>query len=401
VLFYSRNPKQLNDMSTWRKTKVANLLRHRGGRYYGRFHIGGKAKFIALKTDVFAKAKLRLAEHRAEIERGRLSTRAVSDGTCTMGDLLRGYLDRLEANTTLSKSTRNRYREHVEFIRKTWPGFDSLRPENVTVAAVEGWRNRALTDGTGYTPPGAKSSRFAGNAPGTFNKSVDKLRHLLDAAVEAGAIARNPILRRGIKAKERPTKPTLPDSAKLQSIFADVEAHGGLFGKAVETADFLRFLAFTGCRLKEAGAVRWNDVDEGRGFLRVHGTKTDAAGRDVPLIPEARALLHKIKARRERTAKFAVDGKPQVDTNDRVLAVREAQKSLDRACKAVGVERLTHHSLRDVFATISIEAGVDIPTVAAWLGHADGGALLMKTYAAHRRAHSVAQAAKVNFGGAV
>jgi len=55
------------------------------------------------------------------------------------------------------------------------------------------------------------------------------------------------------------------------------------------------------------------------------------------------------------------------------------------------------HDLRDAFATAAIEAGVDIPTVAAWLGHADGGALLMKVYAHHRRAHSVSQAAKVVF----
>ena len=44
-----------------------------------------------------------------------------------------------------------------------------------------------------------------------------------------------------------------------------------------------------------------------------------------------------------------------------------------------------------------LAAGVDIPTVAAWLGHADGGALLMRVYAHHRRAHSVSQAAKVVF----
>ncbi len=34
-------------------------------------------------------------------------------------------------------------------------------------------------------------------------------------------------------------------------------------------------------------------------------------------------------------------------------------------------------------------------SVTAWLGHADGGALLMRVYAHHRRAHSIAQAAKV------
>jgi len=93
----------------------------------------------------------------------------------------------------------------------------------------------------------------------------------------------------------------------------------------------------------------------------------------------------------------AVDGVPQVDPKGKFLAVGEARKSLARACEKLGVELLTHHDLRDAFATSAIEAGVDIPTVAAWLGHADGGALLMRVYAHHRRAHSVYQAAKVVF----
>ncbi|MBU6410034.1 MAG: hypothetical protein KGR98_06580, partial [Verrucomicrobia bacterium] len=37
-------------------------------------------------------------------------------------------------------------------------------------------------------------------------------------------------------------------------------------------------------------------------------------------------------------------------------------------------------SLRHLFATRCIEAGVDIPTVLRWLGHQDGGALCMKTF---------------------
>jgi len=94
-----------------------------------------------------------------------------------------------------------------------------------------------------------------------------------------------------------------------------------------------------------------------------------------------------------------VDGEPFLDPQDRVLGVCEAGRSLTRACQKVGVNKLTHHDLRDAFATQAIEAGVDIPTVAAWLGHVDGGALLMRTYAHHRRPHSIAQAAKVNFGG--
>jgi len=39
------------------------------------------------------------------------------------------------------------------------------------------------------------------------------------------------------------------------------------------------------------------------------------------------------------------------------------------------------------------KAGVDVPTVARWLGHKDGGALLMKTYSHLLQEHSQAMAA--------
>jgi integrase len=61
------------------------------------------------------------------------------------------------------------------------------------------------------------------------------------------------------------------------------------------------------------------------------------------------------------------------------------------------MERITHHDLRHLFATRCIESGVDVPTVARWLGHRDGGALAMRTYGHLREEHSRAAAAKVTF----
>ena len=39
----------------------------------------------------------------------------------------------------------------------------------------------------------------------------------------------------------------------------------------------------------------------------------------------------------------------------------------------------------------------DIPTVARWMGHKDGGALAMKVYGHLRDAHSTEMAARVTF----
>jgi integrase len=68
-----------------------------------------------------------------------------------------------------------------------------------------------------------------------------------------------------------------------------------------------------------------------------------------------------------------------------------------RAAKIIGIQHISHHDLRHLFATRCIESGVDIPTVARWLGHKDGGALAMKTYGHLRNEHSLAMAQKVTF----
>ena len=47
------------------------------------------------------------------------------------------------------------------------------------------------------------------------------------------------------------------------------------------------------------------------------------------------------------------------------------------------------HDLRHFFTTCCIESGVDIPTMAKWLGHKDGGALTMRTYGHVRDSHSL------------
>jgi len=84
--------------------------------------------------------------------------------------------------------------------------------------------------------------------------------------------------------------------------------------------------------------------------------------------------------------------------NATVMRVQECQKAMERACKDLGLDRITHHDLRHFFATSCIEAGIDIPTVSRWLGHKDGGALAMRVYGHLRDQHSQAMAQKVTFG---
>jgi len=81
----------------------------------------------------------------------------------------------------------------------------------------------------------------------------------------------------------------------------------------------------------------------------------------------------------------------------KVFEAGNAAMSLASACSAIGVKKMTHHDLRHLFATTCIESGVDVPTVAAWLGHVDGGVLAMQTYGHIRPSHSTEAAKRVKF----
>src|SRR3989442_9667673 len=137
--------------------------------------------------------------------------------------------------------------------------------------------------------------------------------------------------------------------------------------------------------------ARWQDVDWQRNEISVQSVKRRATGnaaltRIIPLIPALRQLLEPLWW----------EQKPQ--PNVRICRVAGCQGSLTRACRLVGCARLTHHSLRHLFATRCVESGIDIPTVARWLGHSDGGMLALKIYGHLRREHSQSMAAKVTFG---
>ena len=265
---------------TWETTREPNLLRNRAsGRYYGRFTVSGKQKWLNLKTDVWTVAKLRLADERVKIERSRLTVTSVSSGEAVMGALATLYKQRIEDRVDIKPKTKRRLSEEVDAIVKTWPGFQDLAPRQMTREAVTEWRNRMSREGTGHKSPGAKavSAKNNGSSASLINKCIDAMRRMLDIAVERGQLGGNPLYPRGLKLKNTPRKPNLPEAAKLAEIFTEIEHGGGRMSH--DAADFCRFLAYTGCRLGEAQGVTWADVDFKRGILRVRGSKTEAADR--------------------------------------------------------------------------------------------------------------------------
>ena len=211
------------------------------------------------------------------------------------------------------------------------------------------------------------------------------LRHILAVAIESGVIYANPATglgRRTIKPKQL----ELPTRTQFAAFIAEMRA--GRSRDSQNCGDLAQGLAFIGCRISEAAQIEWSDLNFADGEILVKGDAEEGTKngeiRRVPMIPQARVLFDKMRA--ARTEELATE---------KLFLVHECQKSMDRAAKKIGMTRITHHDLRHFFATVSIESGVDIPTVSRWLGHKDGGALAMRTYGHLRREHIIAQAQKV------
>jgi integrase len=387
-------------------TAVQNLYRCRDNIYYGRFKVSGHTRWVSLKTNVFSTAKLRLAEEMKTIS-GMREVGVDPDAlSFTFARLKEIYVRRYEADVEIAAKTKLGRAHALARIEKTWPEFMGMKPNKVTAVMISEWSNRVRTEATFRRHKAKKVHR--GYSADCVNQSLSAISRLLDIAVEYGVILRNPMkcapshlrLRHTVRA----AKPNLPSSAKMRQLleelekpivipadFAEMEAsiRPLIDRDRLDVGEFARFLAYSGARLGEAGRMEWDYIRERT--LRVPGTKSETSEREIPQIPAMVTLLASIRARRVREGVV----KDPANLTGLIFRVKECQKSIDRACKALGIVRLTHHDFRHYFATVCIESGVDIPTVSRWLGHADGGALAMKTYGHLRQEHSLTQAAKV------
>ena len=363
--------KQCKPTKTWARTGHRNLLRHKSGSYYARAFAGGKEVWKALRTCHYSVARARLAEflkeHRERVSNGS----GENSAKMTFGEAAAIHLRNLDDNLRIKPRTREYWRQRLGALGKSWPGMNRTEARRITQPDCKKW-----------------AATYAKTAsPTNYNNTVALLRHVLNVAIEAGVIYSNPaaaLKRAAIRGKEI----ALPTTDKFNALIDEMRAGHSRY--SISCADFAAGLAFTGCRKGEAGQIEWRDVDFEAGEIIIRGDPETGTKnwelRRVPLIPDACALFERMRSEREGES---LDAK--------VFRVRECQKALDRACKKIGINRITHHDLRHLFATRCIESGVDIPTVSRWLGHKDGGALAMKTYGHLRREHSIAQAQRVTF----
>lgn len=348
--------------SEWEKV-AENMVRHKpSGGLYLRAKVGGKIirKSLGLKAVRPAKIKrdAMLAELRAQagvIRKGQV---------LSVDDALTMTLAWFESRPSheLKDSTKVCKRQFIEVLRKTLP---KNSPTLWTPDDIDSWWNSSGV--TRYSPP-------------RRNSILDTLRKMFSLMIDKNLRIDDPstkIKRITVRSKI-PAVPSQNDFRRVLKNMRDQDSRS-----ATECANMIAFLAYSGCRIGEARCVEWQHVS--KDSIMVTGGEEGTKNREtrpVPIIPPMRALLDSMR----------YDG-----AAGPLFSIKSPRFSLINACDRLGIDRFTPHTCRHMFATVCIESGVDIPTVAKWLGHKDGGALAMRVYGHLRDEHSLAQAQKVQF----
>lgn len=367
-----KREEHLSKDGKWRSfPKVPHLLQYvSNGNYYGRIKVAGKVKRESLETDVWSTAKLRLVDFLKKHQEARHLTTAPK-----FSDAVDSFKRELETDTAIKPRTKEYRLLCLQKIKQTWPSVWELHLDEISEVACKEWAAGIATK----------------TASHYFNNTIATLRQIIDLGIKqhkenGGDELKNPaasISRVRVKQKDL----QLPEPSHFKALIENVRTRSGAWGARV--GDLVEFLAYGGFRVhSEAIWITWEDIDWKRKEIIVRGapdtgTKNSEVRR-VPILPDMEVLLTRLK---EKLG----------SATGRVLQVDECNGALVRACKEVGIKKLTHHDLRHLFATRCIESGVDIPTVSRWLGHKDGGALAMKTYGHLRNEHSQAMAQRVKF----
>jgi integrase len=240
-------------------------------------------------------------------------------------------------------------------------------------------------------------------SPRTINLDVIAIRVVLKRALEEGLIQRLPT--EGLRPLKTTTRQrALFTSEDLEKVCAAASGtlndQNGAVAPATQNAgqftDYVRFLAYSGARRNEGLATRWKDVEFGRGQLTIgaEGDTKNRGSRVVDFNPNLRAHLLEMQKRRAPDSQWLF---PSPQRGDKDIPAKTFKESLRLARIRAGMPGFNFHDCRHHFISMCVMSGVDFMTIAAWVGHRDGGVLIGKVYGHLANEHRKAMGDRVSF----
>ena len=125
------------------------------------------------------------------------------------------------------------------------------------------------------------------------------------------------------------------------------------------------------------------------------GTSKSQSSRIVDFNGQLEALLREMYNRRAPDSDWLF---PSPQRGERDIHAKTFRESLKLVRAEAELPNVGFHDLRHLFCSFSVMAGIDFMTIAAWLGHKDGGILIGKVYGHLLDEHRQKMAAKLTIG---
>jgi integrase len=357
----------------------------------------GKQRQKTLNARTVQRAIAEAEEHRTKVRRGEV----VAAPRLTMSEVAAEYLAMTESLVTTGERSqrtldlyRQRYTKHVD------PVLGRRRMQDI----------RAEHIGAIYA-----KQRRDGLKPWTINGTHTVISAVLTFALSRGYLATNPIFR--LSKLDRPSQVTAREPRRL----SEEEVRSLCANATPRYRPIIVTLAWTGTRVSEALALRWEDVDfenqeirirhqlDGRGEAKK--PKTKAGTRSVPLLPIVAETLREHRkaqlaaglAGPERLVFTTASGKPLNRHNVRSQGIVPAAEKA--GLHAPGLTTVTTHDLRRTFIShLILGLGLDPVRVSKIAGHSNV-TVTLNTYAdefdkAQHRDDLLARIERAGFGSA-
>lgn len=339
---------------------VPNLWQNcRTGRYEDiRVYPGsGKQRLVTLNARTLTEAKREQRALAVQVDRGEV----VEPSRVTFAEAWQDFERTFESLV----STGEKSERTLELYRQRWRTHLEPRLGRLPVQKIGAQHIAALF----------ADLRKSGLSPWTLQGVWTLLGSIFTHAQTRALVTESPLKRIAKSERPRGKSKKRPRALTDDECRALIDNTTGVWRALIATA------VFSGCRLSELLAIRWQDVDFDTETLRVRfqltiakkdkparlaPLKTGAGERDVYLLPEVVTLLrkHKLASSHSRDDSYAFctrAGGP--------LTQRNAGRAISNAAERAGIEA-TMHDLRHTAISRLIAAGLDVVQVQRQAGHA-------------------------------
>jgi integrase len=316
---------------------------HRG--FVLNYERGGRQRRYTIGTFgdwTVADARAEARRLRQAIDRGEdpMAAREAARTAPTMAELIA----RFEAEHMVKKraSTIVAYKRMLD--NHIGPHFGAhMKVADVSFSDVEALHRKITKQGSNYQ---------ANRVHGVVHK-------MLALAVRWGWRESNPA--QGIERNTEHQRKRYLSNDELAALTEALKRHGDQ-----RMADIFRILLLTGARKGEVLAMRWADLDLGKGIWSKPAASTKQnQDHVVPLSAPVRQLLLKIHDQGVTGAYVFAS------TVGKAGHIIEPKKAWAAICKAAGIRDLRIHDLRHSFASHLVSGGASLPLIGALLGHSN------------------------------